>query len=320
MNKPFYSVFASHLQGYVKLRQQLGVKYMSQTRLLYLFDEFVVSQGHVGPMTQELALAFALTAPGQTRGEQAKRYAVIRLFSEYLAAFDPCTPILDSQAIYDRRERYSPYIYTAEDLSRMLQAAEVVSKSPLRKQSFATIIGLAVSTGMRVGEILKLDRADVDWATETLFVRNTKFGKDRLIPMHPTTSTAMQAYANLRDAVIPTPTTPAFFLTKFEQRYTYAAVNIGFREILAHCNLWRAKGQRPRFHDLRHTFATRRLEIWYQEGKDVQALLPLLATYMGHVQYTCTAYYITATPQLMALAAARADTAWLAMAKTEAPA
>jgi len=313
MNKPFYSAFAAQLHGYVKLRQQLGVKYLCQTRLLYLFDAFVRARGYDGPLTQELAVAFAMEAPCRTKGEQARRYTVIRHFAEYLTA------MLDPQAVYQRRERYVPYIYSAQDLARMLQAAAVLSKSPLRKQSMGTIIGLAASTGMRVSEIRLLDQADVDWSSGTLLIRNTKFGKDRLIPLHPTTQAALRAYAQCRTAIFPTPATPAFFLTIHGTRFSYAAVRAGFQEILAHCELWRAHGKRPRFHDLRHTFAVRRLEAWYRDGQDVQALLPLLATYMGHVQYTCTAYYITAVPQLMALAAARADTAWLASAETEAP-
>jgi integrase len=319
MNKPFHSSFAVYLHGYVKLRQQLGVKYLQQSRLLYHFDTFVHAQGYTGSLTQELALAYAMAAPCQTKGEQARRYAVIRHFAEYLTAFDPHTAMLDPHAIYQRRERYAPYIYTADDLARLLRAATSVFKSPLRKQSFITLVGLAVSTGMRVGELIRLDCADVDWGSGTLLIRKTKFGKDRLVPLHPTTLTALRVYADLRQSIVPPPATPAFFLTSHGIRYSYAAILAGFRAMLTHGDLWQAAGKRPRFHDLRHTFAVRRLETWYQEGQDVQALLPWLATYMGHVQYTCTAYYITATPQLMALAAARADTAWLAHAETEAP-
>lgn len=169
------------------------------------------------------------------------------------------------------------------------------------------MFGLAASTGLRSNEIISLDRDDVRLDSGLLTIRCTKFQKDRLVPVHPTTLKVLRDYAALRYAHFPKPADSAFFLNMWGSRFSRRNFGFAFYQLACSTGIRKAGGRGPSFHDLRHTFAVRRLVAWYQEGKDVQAMLPLLATYMGHVHYSSTAYYLTATPELLALAAKRYD-------------
>jgi integrase len=153
---------------------------------------------------------------------------------------------------------------------------------------------------------LRLDRSDVDLTNGVLQIRKTKFRKDRLVPLHASTLTALQGYVGFRDLAFPTPKTPAFFVSTRGTRLSSSGLYYGLEQAcaLAGLNAHAAKPLRP--HDLRHRFAVTRLADWHRQKVDVQSMLPLLATYLGHARYSDTAYYITATPELLGLAAANA--------------
>jgi integrase len=168
----------------------------------------------------------------------------------------------------------------------------------------ATLIGLLASTGLRSGEAVRLDRADVDLAGGVLLVRKTKFRKDRLVPVHRTTQAALLRYARERDAAFPKPKDQAFFLSSRGNRLSAS----GFQHLFAKARKLAGPddGKPLRAHDLRHRFAVTRLSHGHQERADVQALLPLLATYLGHANYSDTAYYLAGSADLLAIAADRA--------------
>jgi integrase len=168
----------------------------------------------------------------------------------------------------------------------------------------ATLIGLLSSTGLRSGEVVRLDRGDVDLINGVVLIRKTKFRKDRLVPVHPTTRSALRRYARERDAVFPTPKDEAFFLSSRGGRLSATGLQNNFVKARKIAGLDDDKPLRP--HDLRHRFAVTRLKLWHQQRADVQALLPLLATYLGHVSYCDTAYYLTGSADLLAVAAERA--------------
>jgi integrase len=194
-----------------------------------------------------------------------------------------------------------------EELHSLMAASMRISTTqPMRGQTVATVIGLLASTGLRSGEALRLDRSDVDLSTGVLQIRKTKFRKDRLVPVHATTLAALQDYARDRDLAIPATTSSAFFVSTRGARLSSSGLYYGFAQAceLAGVNATASKALRP--HDLRHRFAVTRLALWYQQTADVQSMLPLLATYLGHARYSDTAYYITATPELLGLAAAKA--------------
>lgn len=318
-NMRFTSCFGTQLTAYVQLRQRLGLKFEYQAGLLAQFDRYLREHTYDGTLTQEIAIAFATHVPNSSSDAQARRYSVVYHFSQHYAAYVPDTPILDPKILAVKRRQPVPYIFTEGELCQLLHLAKTQPYYPIRRVTLHAMLALAVTTGMRRSEVVHLDRGDVDLTTGVLHIRQTKFFKERLVPVHPTTLTMLQAYARVRDVTYVHPSSPAFFLSMDRLRFSKHTWGMAFRALLATMGFSTQANPHPTLHSLRHTFAVRRLETWYAEGRDVQALLPSLATYLGHAHYSDTAYYITATPRLMALAAERAETAWLAQAATEVP-
>lgn len=304
--KALRSCFANHLKDFIVLRRKLGCQFREQARLLAEFDSFVARSGHEGPATAELAIDFATADLSLAGSGQARRFQLVRHFYDYLATFEPITPVLDPRELRWPRTRAIAYIYTAAELGRLLQEARTISRrNPIRGITLHAIVGLAASTGLRVGEVTRLDRADVDLETGIMTIHRSKFSKDRLVPIHPSTVVELRRYASARDARYGQSCSPGFFLTLRGERFARGTLEGDFWQLTRRAGLRRRRPVGPRFHDLRHTFAVRRLVAWYEEGSEVQTMLPVLATYMGHVHYTDTAYYLQATAELLGLAANR---------------
>ena len=302
----FKSAYTTQLADYVKLRRGLGLRFDVQAAILRQFDRFLVAHAHEGAITQALALQFASANQEVSRAEQARRYQVVRHFNEYLATFSVGVPRLDPHALRAPVRPATPRILTEDELGLLVSAAKKASPTlPVRGPALQAMIGLAACTGLRIGEVLRLDRQDVDLENALLTIRRTKFAKDRLVPIHPTTREVLREYGLLRDAAFPTPSGPSFFLNTRGRRFAVPTLEWAMHD-LGHRTGLRGSGKKgPRFHDLRHTFAVHRLVAWYRAGADVQAKLPLLATYMGHVGFQSTAYYLTATAELLGLAEER---------------
>ena len=306
----FSSVYADPLCAYVALKRALGFQFERQVAHLHAFDEYLLQQGRCTPLSQEMVIAFATHDPSTSMDLRARHYQVVRGFCEYLATLDPRTPPLDPKALPRPSGRPVRHIISDEELARLLREARHVSKKhPVRGITLQTIVGLAASTGLRIGEVVRLDKADVDLATGVLLIRQTKFKKDRYVPTHPSTLETMRSYAALRDSAFPGCRDAAFFVTMRQRRFVRNTLQQAVCKIARRAGLRGPKGEGVSFHSLRHRFATKRLIAWYEAGVDVQAMLPMLATYMGHVRYSDTAYYLTATPELMGLAAERCQAA-----------
>lgn len=268
------------------------------------FVRYVESSELDGPVTRDMALNFVLSFSGPANS-RAIRHGVLRRFCEYLAVYDARTDALDRRALPRSRAIPPPRILSDAELASLMAACSRISPAtPHRGRTLATLIGLLASTGLRSGEALRLDRADVDLASGVLTIRKTKFRKDRLVPVHATTRSALRQYARDRDTAFSTPKDCAFFLSSRGNRLSSPGLQIAFAETRKLAGLDDGKPVRP--HDLRHRFAVTRLALWHQQRADVQALLPLLATYLGHASYSDTAYYITGTADLLAMAADRA--------------
>jgi integrase len=302
----FASTVAASVEGYITLHRALGYEFCKQAALLQVFLRYLRSAHARGPLTQALALDFVMSG-GATPNGRAIHYGVIRRFAEYHAAFDARTESLDPRALPRSRAIPPPRILSEEELRSLMEASDRISiDHPFRGRTLATLIGLLASTGLRSGEALRLDRSDVDLAGGVLQIRKTKFRKDRLVPVHATTLAALRHYARRRDLAFPAPKGPAFFISTRGCRLSTAGLYYGFQQAcaLAGLNTHAAKALRP--HDLRHRFAVTRLAEWHRQKIDVQPLLPVLATYLGHARYSDTAYYITATPELLGLASKNA--------------
>jgi len=305
--KPFQSHFAERLSDYIRLRRGLGFKFQ-EAAILYHFDQFVCEQGHTESLTQELALSFAGASPPVAPNGRARRYQVVRQFATYLSVYEPETMRLDPKALVRSRIRPPVHIYTEDELGKLLDSAlRYAPGDPLGGVTVWTMIGLVASTGLRIGELVRLDKADLELESGVLTIRQTKFGKSRIVPAHPTTLDVLRRYASLRNRHFrsPEPECEAFFLNRSGRRFIINTLQGIFRGVAARAGIRSHRGKGPNFHSLRHYFAIERLVTWHREGVDVQAMLPWLATYMGHAHYTDTAYYITATPTLLVLAANR---------------
>jgi len=302
----FVCRLVDRINRYVELRRSLGYSFESQAATLRAFGRFVRRRAEVGPLTQRLVLTFVLGCP-VTPNVRARRYAVLKSFADYFAIFDSRTEALDPQALPRSRAIPPARLLEEGELARLLKAAREISQLHLlRGFTLFTIIGLLASTGLRSGEVARLDRSDVDLERGILRIRGTKFRKDRLVPVHPTTLEVLRTYVTARDKAYPQSTSLAFFLSLRGGRWTQSGFGKAFRQARAKADLDQNLHRQLRPHDLRHRFATTRLVAWYREGVDVQARLPLLATYLGHTRYSDTAYYITGTPELLGLAASRA--------------
>jgi integrase len=301
----FARLIALKVDDYVQFRRGLGHAFVSQAATLRAFRDFVKADGRTGPITQALAIAFVLSTD-VTPNVRAWRFRVVRRFAEYISVSDPRTETLDALALPRSRAIPPPRILDEGELARLLQAAlDGSPRRPLRGLTLYTLLGLLASTGMRSGEALRLDRTDVDLRSGVLQIRRTKFRKNRLVPVHPTMREKLRAYAGARDAAFPQTQSPAFFLSLRGCRLSVTGFGSAFRQARHRGGLDTGVLRPMRAHDLRHRFAVTRLVMWHRERVDVQARLPLLATYLGHVHYSDTAYYISATADLLSLAAKR---------------
>lgn len=291
---------------YLALRRALGFKLRHETWFLPDFVAFLARHGSPVVKT-DLALRWAQQPPGTSLLWWAKRLGAVRGFAKYQRAFDPRTEVPPPDLITYRAQRRLPHIYTDEEIAMLMREASSLSGS-MRSATYATLIGLLAATGMRVGEAIALDGADVDWARSLLTVRHTKFQKSRLVPLHASTLAALRAYLARRDQLLPRRRSPSLFVSGVGARVHHQNFNRVFIRLV---QLTGAGGgpSRPRIHDLRHTFAVKSLRDWYRSGLDAERRLPSLSTYLGHVNPTSTYWYLTATPELLALAGQRLERA-----------
>lgn len=298
------STLREALQEYLQLRRALGYKLEREGQHLPQFLSFLEQEGGTH-ITASLALRWAMAPANATPRWWAVRLGQVRLFARYMAARDPCTEVPSVELLpATRARRLVPYVYRDCDVEALMQAA--CTFEGLKTATYATLVGLLAVTGMRVGEALGLDRTDIDWRERLLVIRSGKFGKSRELVLHPTTIGALRAYGRARDRAFPHPRSPALLLSLAGTRLIYKNVQRGFLQLLHDAELPRLLPRRPRLHDLRHTFAITTLVRWYQEEQDVQARLPALSTYLGHVNPSQTYWYLTGTPELLRLAERRA--------------
>jgi integrase/recombinase XerD len=291
---------------YLVLRRALGFKLRHETWFLPDFVSYLKQQGS-SVITTELAVRWAQLPCDASPRWWARRLGAVRLFARHHRAFDPRTEIPPPDLIPDRAQRRTPHLYTADEISALMNEARRL-KHPVVAQTYATILGLLATTGMRVSEALALDCDDIDWRQELLTVHNSKFGKSRHVPLHRSTIAALREYASRRDR--PRRRSPSFFLSSAGTRVILQNFQEVFLRLLQRTGLDRRGHRRPRIHDLRHSFAVRTLRDWYRAGVDVERRLAWLSTYLGHVSPSTTYWYLTATPELLALAGERAERAW----------
>ena len=299
---------------YVKLRRGLGFKLKRYPVWLHEFVAFL-NRRKAHRITTALAVQFATRNCSHGPKTTSMRYQVVRGFARYHHGIDPDSEIPTIGLVRGRARPAKPYLYTDREIRRLLCAARnLPSAYPLRRWTYYCLFGLLAVTGMRISEALNFLRQDIDWDEGLLTIRKTKFGKSRLIPLHPSTLRVLAAYARRRDRFFAERHRQRglhFFVTRggtclndsYVHRVFYqVSRTIGIREIGA--------SHGPRLHDFRHRFAIETLQRWYDDGQPVDRRLPMLSTYLGHVRVTDTYWYLRATPRLMAAVAERLDRRW----------
>lgn len=306
------SSLRSALDRYAAMRRGLGHQFRAQERRLTDFVTFMEDHGAT-VITHKLALEWA-TLPPDRHASWALRLCDVRGFARHLANVDPRTEVPPVKTLPPLR-RAKPYLYTEEEIRKLLAAAlELPPATGLRRRTFHCLFGLLAATGLRVGEALRLRREDTDLRNGVLTIRDTKFGKSRLVPVHATTLEVLVRYAERRDEHPDRRSSPYFFVTERGRRLLVQYVHpvfwrlsrqIGLRGLADHSG--------PRLHDLRHRFAVQTLVAWYRAGEDVNRLLPALSTYLGHSCVRDTYWYLSACPELMEHAAKRLEVRWEAL-------
>lgn len=302
------TAFCSAATDYLATRRAMGYKLAYQGRMLGQFVAYLeaVDAEH---LTITHALSWAKQPPDAAPVWWAFRLGMVRGFARYLSAIDPATEVPPVGLLPEPTHRIVPYIYSDDDLVRLLEAAGRLSPEH-RADTYRTLIALVAVTGMRVGEAVRLDRDDVDLDRGLLTIRNTKYGKSRQLPLHDSTVEALAAYARRRDERRPKPKNPSFFTSTVGTRLLRDNVCTLFPRLVRDAMLASPDLRRPpRLHDLRHTYAVRCLIGWYRDGLEVERRLPLLSTYLGHIAPSSTYWYLSAVPELLKLIADRLDAA-----------
>jgi integrase/recombinase XerD len=292
---------------YLQLRRALGHKLADAGRLLPRLVAYLESID-LETITIEAAMAWAQQPDADpTSTVWVSRMAVARGFARHLAGRDPRTEVPPVSMLPGRRHRRVPYIYSSAEIVSLVAQARLTIRSPLRASTIETLFGLLAATGMRVGEAIRLDNADLDWAEGLAVVRSSKFGKSREVPLQASTVGALAAYARRRDQLQPLRKAPSFFVSIVGTRLLYPDVLITFRQLIDAAGIGAQSSVCPHIHDLRHSFAVHALVDWYRNGEDVQARLPALATYLGHVEPRSTYWYLSGAPELLGLATGRLE-------------
>lgn len=300
----------ARVDDYLAERRRLGFELHSLDTLLSDFAKFVADRHHHEPLSVELMVDWVRMAKGGLGTPETwyRRMATLRRFIRYLRQFEPQTEMPDESIFGPEPGRVAPHIYREEEIVELLAAARKVGpRGSLRPATFETLFGLMASTGLRVSEALHLSDGDVDLKRAMLIVRQTKFAKSRQLPLHPSTIEALARYRRQRMRQVPATADTAFFIGTRGQRL---GQRLGDRQVHRVFNVlrdqlhWVNRGAHaaPRLHDLRHTFAVRRLMRWHREGIDVDQMMLALSTYLGHTKISHTYWYLSAVPELMALA------------------
>ncbi len=292
------------VKEYLALRRALGFKLYAETWLLPDFVAFLTAHGSPY-ITTDLAVRWAQQPPGASRRWCARRLSVVRCFAKHQRAFDPRTEVPPPDLIPCPTTRHLPHLYTDAEIAVLMREARRL-RPQIMAATYEALLGLLAATGMRVGEALALDDGDVDWARSLLKVRHAKFQRSRLVPLHPSTVAALREYVAVRHRRC-IRLGPWLFTSTVGTRVIHQNFLHVFRRLVCQARIADANGRRPRLHDLRHTFAVNTVRDWYRSGTDVERRLFSLSTYLGHVSPTSTYWYLTATPELLALAGERLE-------------
>lgn len=296
------TTMSGHVADYLRLRRALGFKLEREGRWLHQFAAYLQTAGQTR-LTSAVALAWAAQpAPAQSN-QPAARLGVVRRFAVYLHTIDPATEVPPPGVFPARRRRPTPYLWSPAEITRLLDGARALH-SPLRAVTHETLFGLLAATGMRLGEAIGLGCDDVNLHIGVVTIREAKLDRSRLVPLHPTATAALRRYTADRDRLSPNPRCGTFFLSGTGTALDRSGVGKTFRHITTTAGI-RTESVHPRIHDLRHSLAVRTLIEWHRSGLSIDEHIAALSAYLGHISPADTYWYLSASPELMQLAAQR---------------
>lgn len=299
------------LHDYLTTRRALGYKLHSDGTGLSSFVSFMEQQ-HADHITTALALAWAQQPTAVQATQWARRLGFVRGFARYCSAIDARTQIPPPDLIPCRRIRPQPYLFSAGDIERLLQAAlDLPPKQTLRRWTFYCLFGLLSVSGLRTCEARGLTLDDVDLEAGILTIRSSKFGKSRLVPLHASTVAVLADYLERRQRFLAGRSIEYVFVNDRGTRLSHDQALDTLQRLAATIGLAiQGERRRPHLHDLRHRFALEVLLRWYRDGQEVQRRLPVLSAYLGHTEVRNTYWYLTARPELLNLAQERLEQFW----------
>jgi integrase/recombinase XerD len=297
------------IEHYVAFRRALGERCQSTASMLRAFGRAIGPDADIRDVRAEQVSVFLAGSGPITRTWHCKHSALLGFYRYAVSRGDVATAPLPA-VLPPRPPPFVPHIYSHQELRRLLDATATYQRhrSSMEPVTIRTIVLLLYGAGLRVSEALALDQADVDLDNCLLIVRQTKFFKTRLVPMSTELGRTLARYAAQRPATPPgAEKAIPFFTTRHGIRVKESTLESCFRRVCQQAGIGRPGGARsqPRLHDLRHSFAVHRLTSWYQQGADVQKLLPQLSVYLGHARLVHTQTYLSMTPELLREASAR---------------
>jgi len=302
----------AHLVAYLSLREALGFQMQAEKRLLPKFVTYVHSQPNPRPIRAQMALAWACQGSA-SRGPSgaARRLSMARGFLRYLQASVPDTEV-PIPGLLPTPRRPQPFLFTPAQITALVEGAQASRpRGALRPHTLSCLLGLLASTGLRVGEAIRLqiDQVKLELDPPQLHIRETKFHKLRIVPLHPSTAERLRQYRGHRVHGHYEALSEAFFVPERGQHLQHRALHDWFTRLCQRLALQPTAGGRALcLSSFRHTFAVTRMQRWYEQGLDVQALLPHLSVYLGHVHPQESYWYLTTVPELLSAAAHRCET------------
>jgi len=297
----------TRVETYLAYRRRHGFKLSIDAAQLRSFARFADRFGTMDHLTVALAIAWACSSQRQSRLTWARRIEVLRGFARFCLREDPATEIPPRGLFGASHRRLVPHIYTDAELVTLLDAANgLTPEHGLRPATCRCIFGLLAASGLRISEALGLTRADVDLVSGVLCIREAKFHRQRLVPLHPSVTESLEAYARRRDRLVPRPACDQFFLRDNGHGANQPVILYALQTLCQQLG-WQPRGdyRQHRLHDLRHTFIVRSTLRFYEQGIDIDRAVLALSIYVGHTRVSDTYWYFTGIPELMEIAAER---------------
>lgn len=288
----------NRVRNYLRHRRALGFRLLVEGGMLENFARFADRSGHRGPLTKKLAIRWAALPQGPDRLYRARRLEVVRVLAKHLIISEPRTEIPPRYLFGPAHRRPDPYVYSQQEIQELMARARRL-QGPLRGQTYWTLIGLLACTGLRISEALHLQPEDVDLTEGVLTVRESKYRKTRLVPLHATAIRPLLDYARRRQRLVPPAKT--FFASEQGTPLAYRTVGDTFSRLRQGIGVGGRRS--PRLHDLRHAFTCRVLLGWQKSSKGAEGRVAILSRYLGHARVTDTYWYLTGLPELMVHAA-----------------